>query len=130
MMHWTPLYRVPSTHGTLLYSPLPKWEAPRLTVQVSPFPLPPSQPQPHVAHPLLVASDGHHWRPVQTYSLQDPFPLVAIEAHMVGASRRYASCWNAFLGFSCWPSLKYLTFQEICRPTTESRKHKRPTLLH
>ena len=53
-----------------------------------------------------MTSGGHHWRPVQTCSLQDPPPhthwcwhLVAIEAHAVGASGRYASYWNAF---SCY----------------------------
>ena len=54
---------------------------------------------------LVVTSDGHYWRPVQTCSLHDPTPfllhrcrhLAAIKAHTVCASGRYASYWNAFL---------------------------------
>ena len=49
-------------HGTLLYRnsqplpPLPTWD---LTIWNP---------------PLLVTSGSHHWRPVQTFSLQDPHP--------------------------------------------------------
>ena len=51
---------------------------------------------------LQVISGGHHWRPVQNCSLQDPpnpwcWHLVAIEACTVSASRQYASYWNAVL---------------------------------
>ena len=56
-----------------------------LTVQPSPALAPAllfqtwdPQPRPHPSyigpHPLLVTSGGHHWRPVQTCSLEDPTP--------------------------------------------------------
>ena len=55
--------------------------------------------------PWLVTSDCHHWRPVQTCSLdltvQAPLPHVTDIwwplKHVWLVSRRYAFCWNAFL---------------------------------
>ena len=49
--------------------------------------------------PMLMTSGGHHWRPVQICSIQDPLPQhpVAVEAGAVSVSGWYASYWNAFL---------------------------------
>ena len=84
MMHWTSLYSPP-------LGSVPSYWTWDLIVQGSPGPGP-------------VAFGGHHWRPVQTYSPQDPpHPLwhwhlvMAVEARMVIASGRYASNWNACL---------------------------------
>ena len=84
----------PPGHGTL--EPLPPWDLKDPLPQLSPLDMGP-QPWPH---PLLVTSWGHHWRPVQTCSLQDPpwcIHLMAVEADTVSASGRYTSYWNAFL---------------------------------
>ena len=56
--------------------------------------------KPQATGPLLVTSGGHHWRPLQTCSLEDPLPSVLTssgEGCTVGASRLHASYWNAFL---------------------------------
>ena len=51
---------------------------------------------------LLLASGGHHWKPVQTCSLED-LPLTGTDTlwqppkHVQLASGQYASYWNAFL---------------------------------
>ena len=78
-------------HGTLLdwHNPLPTptW-----------YPLALAQP------PVL--SGGHHWRPVQTCSFQDPHPPVLTScgycSTMIGANGWYGSYWNAFLLFICF----------------------------
>ena len=52
----------------------------------------------HLLHPpLLLTSGGHHWRPVQTCSLEDLTPpptqvLITSGGHWSG---RYTSYWNA-----------------------------------
>ena len=54
----------------------------------------------HQPYPLLVTYGGHHWRPVQNCSLQDPPPPVLTssdETGIVGVSGQYGSYWNAFL---------------------------------
>ena len=59
---------------------------------------------PHCTGPRSPATDiwcgNHHWRPVQTCSLHWHM-VKAIEAHIVGASGRYASYRNAFLFKLC-----------------------------
>ena len=74
----------------------------------------PSQPQllpPDIGHglpghsPLLVTSGGHHWRPVQTCSLEFTVRMPHCTdiwwslKHVWLASRWYACYWNAFLFF-------------------------------
>ena len=86
MMHWSLLYRPLSRHGAWGH-----WEA----IQKWDMGIP----------TLLVTSGGHHWRPVQTCSLdltvQAPLPHVTDIwwplKHVWLVSRRYAFCWNAFL---------------------------------
>ena len=54
--------------------------------------------------PLLVTSDGDHWRPVQTSSFRD-LSLLPPELHLVVATETVSTCfkrqytfyWNAFL---------------------------------
>ena len=48
---------------------------------------------------MLMTSGGHHWRPVQICSIQDPPPRhpVAVEAGAVSVGGWYASYLNAFL---------------------------------
>ena len=73
MVHWTPPPRGPSP------GPVP----PNMGPEDLPTQTQSQDPQPTS---LLVTSGGHHWKSVQTCSLQNPLP-----------SRRYASCWNASL---------------------------------
>ena len=97
MMHWTSLYRAP-------------WPC-----NPSPPPVPPQTwdmgtpgPSPFF---LLVTSGSHHWRCVETCSLED-YPSTDIwwlPKHVWLTSRWHAFYWNAFLLFPClvifaWPS--------------------------
>ena len=61
MMHWTSLYRLPGP-------------GPLLDIRyMAPSPVPStSDIDPPGPGPLLMTSGGHHWRPVQTCSLEDP----------------------------------------------------------
>ena len=50
--------------------------------------------------PMLVTSGGHHWKPVQTCSFEDPTPIstdIWWLKHTQLASGWYASYWKAFL---------------------------------
>ena len=114
-----PSHSHPLWNGTLLYRETPPDTG--LTVQG-----PPRHRTSLYKYPLVLTFIGHHWRPVQTSSLQDPptpllvtsgghhwdlFKLVhfntptttgvdiwwLLNAHTVGASGRYTSYWNAFL---------------------------------
>ena len=114
MMHWTSLYRPIPSPGSLNMGP---WD-PRAPAPLDMGPQDPSPPGPgpSLAPPsdmgpqdpfspcpasLLVTSDGHHWKPVQICSLQEPPPTSAEiysgEAPTVGASMQYTSYWSAFL---------------------------------
>ena len=80
MMHWTSLYRAP-TPGTSPPPPLThqKWD---------PQPLWTSHMGPRALQ--LVTSGSHHWRPVKTYSLEDPPPPV-----LTSSGHRSTYDWQA-----------------------------------
>ena len=60
---------------------------------------------------LLLTSDGHHWRPVQTCLLQDSTPTNTdiwwIPKHILLASGQYVSYWNSVLFFIHSQSLSF-----------------------
>ena len=72
--------------------------SPCWTTDLGPWPGPAHRHQTQL--PLLLTSGGHHWRPIQTCSFDDPcgidiwwWPM----KHVRFASGRYAFYWNAFL---------------------------------
>ena len=92
MMDWISLYRAPTP------SPTSTWNPPALVAHPD---IRYGTPHHGPAQHLLVTSDGHHWRPVQTCSFEDPPPPptgtdVWLLKHIPLARTRYASCWNDF----------------------------------
>ena len=91
MMHWTSLL---APQPTLDLGP------PALTSPKTSHLKPHAPLDIRLGTPLLVTSDGHYWRPVQTCSFETQWErhlVVAIVAHTVGGSWLYASYWDAFL---------------------------------
>ena len=85
----------------------------------TPYPLPPDIPHPpsgYTLPPLLVTFGGHHWKPVQTCSLEVLFPphhywhlVVAIETHTVGK-------WAVCILLECCLVISTLVFLKLSHP--------------
>ena len=70
---------------------------------------------------LLLTSGGHHWRPVQTCSLEDQPPLHPSGTGLYWwppkrvwlASGQYASYWNTVLLNECWNLVRFCVWTNI-----------------
>ena len=92
-LYWDPLYRAPTPH------PFPDIRHGTLSLSPGPTPIPIRQTrEPHAPPPpLLVASAGHHWRPVQIVHLRTPPPVLTSKARNIRlVSGWCASYWNTF----------------------------------
>ena len=70
------------SHGRYPFTPIP----------------PPHPPNIRLGNlPLLLTFGGHHWRPVQTCSLEDLPPTLVLTSSGCHRNGRYASFWNAVL---------------------------------
>ena len=86
-----PMGPLPMTHWDMGTYPTPHISYPLLhTLSLYPTPF-------HIPYPLLLTSGGYHWRTVQTCSLEDIPPLLALISSGDHQNGRYASYWNAIL---------------------------------